>query len=275
MLKSELYNYIHQLGNVIETEDNNKVGGNNWKIAKSKKGLINLVHRKGNKIIENGRLVGNFFKFDKLFKIGNFDVDSILNNKLSLYGDVNTNSLFYTDDNGNLYINENSDVIKLNINKTGQRTIVDFKYTEEIDNILDNVVSDWLMEFQKDTTDALNEYSNVLDTNLKKLNKTNLDVVNFVLATTYIRLATEPIITGDNKFYNKWSEDDEGNRQDDIRTFLKRAKEVQAGGQVYYGGDIYEQPGTDIHNLKYNGKEELITTSNIKVRTKDICKKWF
>ena len=269
LLKSELYNYIHQLGNVIETEDNDKVGGNNWKIAKSKKGLINLVHRKGNKIIENGKLVGNFFRFDKLFKIGNFDVDSILNNKLSLYGDVNTNSLFYTDDKDNLYINEDSDIIKLNINKKGQKVIVDFKYTEEIDNILDDVVSDWLMEFQKDTTDALNEYSNVLDINLKKLNKTNLDVVNFVLATTYIRLATEPIITGDNKFYNKWSEDDEGNRQDDIRTFLKRAKEVQAGGQVYYGGDIYEQPGTDIHNLKYNGKEELITTSNIKVRTKD------
>ena len=57
----------------------------------------------------------------------------------------------------------------------------------------------------------------------------------------------------------------EGNIIEDVRTFLKRAKEVQAGGQVYYGGDIYDEPNTDIHNIQHNNQDVLIFNSGLLV----------
>lgn len=255
ILQSELYNYIAQLSNIIKKEDNVNTGGTNYVISDNTDGLINLVHYNKGKVVINGKLAGNFFKFDKLFKIGDYDVNAILETELSLYGGENTNALFIVTDNNNIYVNPNSDIIKLIISDENGKTNVNYEYTEQIDNILNKIVEDWLIKFEDDTKDALNEYSSLLDGTLNNLERTTTDVVNFVLATSYIRLATEPLLTSDSKFYAK--------KENDVRTFLKRAKEVQAGGQVYYGGDIYDEPNTDIHNLQHNNQYALIFNSII------------
>lgn len=255
ILQSELYNYIAQLSNIIKSQQNTNTGGINYVISNNTDGLINLVHYNRGKVVNNGKLAGNFFKFDKLFRIGDYDVNKVLETELSLYGDVNSNALFIVTDNNEIYVNPNSDIIKLAISEVNGKTNISYEHTEQIDAILNKVVEDWLMKFEADTKEALNEYSSLLDGTLNRLERTTTDVVNFVLATSYIRLATEPLLTGDSKFYAK--------KDTDVRTYLKRAKEVQAGGQVYNGGDIYEEPNTGIHNLQYNNQDALIFNSII------------
>ena len=266
ILDSELNNFVAHLSDIIEVEPVKKNGKILYKIKTDTAGLIENVHHKKGKIVKNGRLAGNFFHFDKLFACNNYNVNEEINNLFNLYNSIENNPIFFTDTKGNMYINPKANsLLPLDIRKNEGVVTSSYIKTQELNDKLDAIVSNWLSAFMSDIQDTLTEYNTLLENSLDQIDATKSDVMNFVLATSYARLATEPLLSGDSKFYNKsdnYVENESGevieNTETDSRTFLKRSKEVQAGGQIYYGGNIFTEPGTNIHNITQLGKEIIV-----------------
>lgn len=251
ILYSELYHFVNQLNNILEKDNNNgkdNENGNNLYVKTKTDGLIGNYHHKGGKIYDNGKLVGNVFHFTNLFNIGKLNIDEEISNAISLYGGETAGSIF-TMNGGRLMFNPKvaaqSGIL---FNNEGK---LYFEKTEKLDGLIDGLVRSWMTAFYNDTKTTFDEYyASLANDVLEKTTYTVEDVVKFNMATTYARMATEPLLTGDSKFYAKSATD--------LRTFLKRSKEVQAGGQIYYGGDVYGEHGKEIRNIQHNNQDEYI-----------------
>lgn len=257
----ELNMFINQLNNLFDND-----GKGNWVLRKDTNGLIERVHfnkttydDKGKECIlvegkwldkektkpnpKAGKLSGSFFSFQKLFNTEDYKAGEELERALLLYGETSVGEaggLIQVKGN-TATLNVNSPLIRIENDK------IIFNETQEIRSIIDNVVEQWIKFFNKEIVAHSKQYQNLL----QELQKSNEDLVDFVLNTANAYMQLDDILEGDVKFYK------------DAKDFLKRAKEVQAGGTAYAGFDINDTLSTKIkETIGYNGSKQEIKFGN-------------
>lgn len=257
----ELNMFINQLNNLF---DNDSKG--NWVLRKDTNGLIERVHfnkttydDKGRECIlvegkwldkektkpnsKAGKLSGNFFSFQKLFNTEDYKAGEELERALLLYGETSVGEAGgLIQVKGNIAtLNINSPLIRIENGK------IVFNETQEVKSIIDNIVEQWIKSFNKEIVAHGKQYQNLL----QELQKSNEDLVDFVLNTANAYMQLDDILEGDVKFYK------------DAKDFLKRAKEVQAGGTAYAGFDINDTLSAKIkETVDYNGAKQEIKFGN-------------
>lgn len=257
----ELNMFINQLNYLF---DNDSKG--NWVLRKDTNGLIERVHfnkitydDKGRECIlvegkwldkektksnpKAGKLSGNFFSFQKLFNTKDYKAGEELERALLLYGETSVGEaggLIQVKGN-TATLNINSPLIRIENGK------IVFNETQEVKSIIDNIVEQWIKSFNKEIVAHGKQYQNLL----QELQKSNKDLVDFVLNTANAYMQLDDILEGDVKFYK------------DAKDFLKRAKEVQAGGTAYAGFDINDTLSAKIkETIGYNGAKQEIKFGN-------------
>ena len=257
----ELNMFINQLNYLF---DNDSKG--NWVLRKDTNGLIERVHfnkttydDKGRECIlvegkwldkektksnpKAGKLSGNFFSFQKLFNTKDYKAGEDLERALLLYGETSVGEaggLIQVKGN-TATLNINSPLIRIENGK------IVFNETQEVKSIIDNIVEQWIKSFNKEIVAHGKQYQNLL----QELQKSNEDLVDFVLNTANAYMQLDDILEGDVKFYK------------DAKDFLKRAKEVQAGGTAYAGFDINDTLSAKIkETVGYNGAKQEIKFGN-------------
>lgn len=257
----ELNIFINQLNNLFDND-----GKGNWVLRKDTNGLIERIHfnkttydDKGRECIlvegkwldkektksnsKAGKLSGNFFSFQKLFNTKDYKAGEELERALLLYGETSVGEaggLIQVKGN-TATLNVNSPLIRI---KNGK---IVFNETQEVKSIIDNIVEQWIKSFNKEIVAHGKQYQNLL----QELQKSNEDLVDFVLNTANAYMQLDDILEGDVKFYK------------DAKDFLKRAKEVQAGGTAYAGFDINDTLSAKIkETIGYNGAKQEIKFGN-------------
>lgn len=257
----ELNMFINQLNYLF---DNDSKG--NWVLRKDTNGLIERVHfnkttydDKGRECIlvegkwldkektepnpKAGKLSGNFFSFQKLFNTKDYKAGEELERALLLYGETSVGEaggLIQVKGN-TATLNINSPLIRIENGK------IVFNETQEVKSIIDNIVEQWIKSFNKEIVAHGKQYQNLL----QELQKSNEDLVDFVLNIANAYMQLDDILEGDVKFYK------------DAKDFLKRAKEVQAGGTAYAGFDINDTLSAKIkETIGYNGAKQEIKFGN-------------
>lgn len=257
----ELNMFINQLNYLF---DNDSKG--NWVLRKDTNGLIERVHfnkitydDKGRECIlvegkwldkektksnpKAGKLSGNFFSFQKLFNTKDYKAGEELERALLLYGETSVGEaggLIQVKGN-TATLNINSPLIRIENGK------IVFNETQEVKSIIDNIVEQWIKSFNKEIVAHGKQYQNLL----QELQKSNEDLVDFALNTANAYMQLDDILEGDVKFYK------------DAKDFLKRAKEVQAGGTAYAGFDINDTLSAKIkETVGYNGAKQEIKFGN-------------
>ena len=257
----ELNMFINQLNNLF---DNDSKG--NWVLRKDTNGLIERVHfnkitydDKGKECIlvegkwldkektkinpKVGKLSGNFFSFQKLFNTKDYKAGEELERALLLYGGTSVGEA-----GGLVQVKENTATLNINspLIRIENGKIV-FNETQEVRSIIDNVVEQWIKSFNKEIVAYGKQYQNLLN----ELQKSNEDLVDFALNTANAYMQLDDFLEGDVKFYK------------DAKDFLKRAKEVQAGGIAYAGFDINDTLSAKIkETVGYNGAKQEIKFGN-------------
>ena len=257
----ELNMFINQLNNLFDND-----GKGNWVLRKDTNGLIERVHfnkttydDKGKECIlvegkwidkektklnpKVGKLSGNFFSFQKLFNTEDYKAGEELERALLLYGGTSVGEAGgLVQVKGNTAtLNINSPLIRIENGK------IVFNETQEVKSIIDNIVEQWIKSFNKEIVAHGKQYQNLL----QELQKSNEDLVDFALNTANAYMQLDDILEGDVKFYK------------DAKDFLKRAKEVQAGGTAYAGFDINDTLSTKIkETIGYNGSKQEIKFGN-------------
>ncbi len=196
-----------------------------------------------------GELSGNFFKFLKLFNTNGYNASEAIKNALSLYGG----------DNAVLSSYKSKNVLKLNLTNAPYLTtennrikLVETKaLTESLENILDNWINNFVVEIENKTT----QYQTVIEGKYS-----SQDVIAAMLNNAVMDMSFDDIFEGDVKYYK------------DAQDFLKRAKEVQAGGKSYDNTDLNNAIGGTIHDannlhnasytIKINGRDTGIKVRN-------------
>lgn len=257
----ELNMFINQLNYLF---DNDSKG--NWVLRKNTNGLIERVHfnkttydDKGRECIlvegkwldkektksnpKAGKLSGNFFSFQKLFNTKDYKAGEELERALLLYGETSVGEaggLIQVKGN-TATLNINSPLIRIENGK------IVFNETQEVKSIIDNIVEQWIKSFNKEIVAHGKQYQNLL----QELQKSNEDLVDFALNTANAYMQLDDFLEGDVKFYK------------DAKDFLKRAKEVQAGGIAYAGFNINDTLSAKIkETIGYNGAKQEIKFGN-------------
>lgn len=257
----ELNMFINQLNYLF---DNDSKG--NWVLRKDTNGLIERVHfnkttydDKGRECIlvegkwldkektksnpKAGKLSGNFFSFQKLFNTKDYKAGEELERALLLYGGTSVGEA-----GGLVQVKENTATLNINspLIRIENGKIV-FNETQEVRSIIDNVVEQWIKSFNKEIVAYGKQYQNLLN----ELQKSNEDLVDFALNTANAYMQLDDFLEGDVKFYK------------DAKDFLKRAKEVQAGGIAYAGFNINDTLSAKIkETIGYNGAKQEIKFGN-------------
>lgn len=257
----ELNMFINQLNNLFDND-----GKGNWVLRKDTNGLIERVHfnkttydDKGRECIlvegkwldkektklnpKAGKLSGNFFSFQKLFNTEDYKAGEELERALLLYGGTSVGEA-----GGLIQVKGNTAILNVNnsLIRIENGKIV-FNETQEVRSIIDNIVEQWIKSFNKEIVAHGKQYQNLL----QELQKSNEDLVDFVLNTANAYMQLDDILEGDVKFYK------------DAKDFLKRAKEVQAGGTAYAGFDINDTLSAKIkETVGYNGAKQEIKFGN-------------
>lgn len=174
--------------------------------------LSDRYYRKGGNIFDdNGNLVGNAFKYYKLYATTDFDVNSLLANDerfAFLYGGTEVNPIYSFDEVANTY--------KL-------------KLTDEHRAALEDIVDQWIKHVSKQALDYIKPISNIVN---NKFNDRNIEDLIFNQSLAY--MAFDDIFEGNAKYYK------------DPQDLFKRNKEIQAGGEVYGGNNFDRAIGDSI-----------------------------
>lgn len=233
-LKRELNIFISQL-NVMFNVTGDK------KLRTTTDGLFDFMHHnKGRIIDDNGKLLGNAFNFISLKGFESINIQEIIEKQLSLYGR----------DNKSLIV-KNKSGVKVNLNRTdlfdaevlATEHKLRFKSSKEIDDILSDIVSQWLrtyIDFIDIETLQFNEVNN---------GRYKQDQIRECLINTYLtNLMYDDILEGSAKYYK------------DPQTLLKRAKENQMGGTSYGNFNLHDARQNQLYESDediYLGDEQL------------------
>lgn len=227
------------------TSTNNLIGRaffNEKVVEKAPKGTIDFT----NAIVKDGKLVGNLFKFNRLFDVRGYKAGDKLEAILSLYGGLDKGSLILSDKDGKLKLNKerlSDEAINKSIVWNGKEFVLNLS-TEQKEAIL-NIVNEWSDKFVEDVTERTSDFVKVLEANKIDYDK---DIIrSYMLNAANMNMNYDDLFEGDYKYYNN------------ARDFLKRTKETQAGGDGYAGYDITKYTDNIISDLVYNGQPEYIS----------------
>ena len=216
-VKGEINNFFNALTDLIEVE--NKDGVVRYLIKEKTDGLFNNYHYKKTIVNKDSKkLTGSIFKFKKLFDIYNYSASSELMNALNIYG-----GLLKETEDGRLEVAQDYSLYN---------PIT--KHISNLDEIqeLNNIISTWLNKY---STYILNNINNYI---LFGSTINNEQLQEMFLNTTIAYYEMDDLFEGDSSYYK------------DAQTFLKRDKEIQAGGSVYGGSiDFTEGIGTQLHDF--------------------------
>ncbi len=182
-------------------------------------------------IIKDGKLVGNMFNFNRLFKLSNLDANKELASLFSLYGGGD-NSLFVLQSDGSMSINLNrvsndNSFIKLVKDDSGRNGKFVLALQPNHHKQLVKFTKNWCNEFLKDARIELADYINAIPFN-KDSEYSNEHINEFLLNLVNMNMNYDDLFEGDFKYYKS------------ARDFFKRTKETQAGGQGYFGSSAYD-----------------------------------
>ena len=170
---------------------------------------------------ETGKLTGQVFAINKLFNINNYNVQDIIEKAIPLYG------------NDGLFVLRKDGRLEVNLNRTD---LINEDLTPNYDNILakfDNILQNWLNEYTLYINEEISRYS--LVNQYYSENQIHEAIFNQTLAY----MDFDDLFEGSSKFYK------------DAQTFLKRDKEIQAGGSAYMGGvDLSDSISAPIHDMR-------------------------
>ena len=253
---SEIRTFVNQLNNIFELDGNTLKTKDNSNI----KGLYNTAQyeedKKGNTfIVKDGKLTGGFFKFKKLFDVNGKNYSQRLMNALLLYGGGSTN-LFHSLGDSGLTINENvtrtgNSFVK--IDKSAEK-IFSFQETPELREIVDNILSEWLYDYNKELTNFYRQYNDILnDSELGNIGNKD-SVIAWGINYAITNMCFDDLLEGSTSFY------------EDSQTFLKRAKEVQMSGKAF-ASNTMNAPFGPITTNKI--KKYDITNGNERVYSED------
>ena len=249
-LLSDFEKFVHNINNVFERV----VDGDNVKYI-TRTNLDNLFEKahygREGIVGKDHKLAGNFFKFIKLFKTDNFDTNAMIEQLFSLYGEGNANHLMSQKTKDGIdylevnfkYFNENSFI---KFNEDSKR--FEFVLTNDAKDKFEQVVTEWINSVKEDIIKYSKPYTSVLEENGFDEN----DVVECMLNNNAAEMALDDLFTGGAVYHV------------DAREFLKRAKEIQAGGYAYGNYDVNDEIGGELKNIKdLNGHDIAITINDI------------
>lgn len=218
-----------------------------------------IKHNKGTDftkaIVKDGKLVGNMFQFKRLFTTNGYNAGNAIETILSLYGGTNSAPLIVADENGRLRINQDrisKDSQNESILWTGKRFVLNLSIKQK--KALRDVVSKWMTKYVEEITSRTSEFTNVMKNNGITTDSAILN--SFLLNSANMNMCYDDLFEGDYKYYVN------------ARDFLKRTKEVQAGGDVYSGYNILDENNNKLHELEWYGNPEYINVKSNKTSEK-------
>ena len=178
-------------------------------------------------IVKNGKLTGRVFEFTKLFniKIGDnvkYSANEELLKLLGLYQNDDTFGIIKTDTDGKLYIDvrsilENKENSFISIDEKGR-----FKLQIPNSEGIYNIVDKWMKLYAYSIVNEYQRFSHVA----KQNNFSYENTIEAMFGNVIGLYNSSELFYGEDTFYK------------DSRTFLKRAKEAQAGGHAYAFYDV-------------------------------------
>lgn len=203
-------------------------------------------------IVKDGKLIGNMFKFLRLFDISNNEFGANIEEALFLYGPDNEAkpALFVDNGDGRLrinrvYINRTNSFIKFNTE------------TNRFELSLDDAQRAYfLKEVNKWSNDYLTSARNELGDYIEALKEqgipyTDASLDEFLLNSIVMNMNYDDMFEGDFKYYNS------------ARDFLKRTKETQAGGDAYDNVSMVDSTN-EITESTWNGQPAVINIKQSK-----------
>lgn len=214
-----MFNAISDIFENIEGPD----GRIHYVTKENTTGLFDYYHYDKD-IVKDGKLTGSAFTFTKLFTINNYNAGELIEQALNLYGE---NGLFKPYGDGKLELNlDRIDLINQDLTANFDNIVKLF------DSTLGTILDKWLDTFSQYINDESSKYSFVTQ------NYTRNQIQEALINQTLAYMEFDDLFEGNSKFYK------------DAQTFLKRDKEVQAGGQAYMGGvDLSDDIGAPIHDI--------------------------
>jgi hypothetical protein len=201
-------------------------------------------------IVKNGRLVGNMFKFNRLFDTTSYSFGKEIENALSLYGGGHEGmpALFTETAGGKLQLNEdylNRDNSFLVVD--GNKIRLNLSAAQRI--YIKGMVSKWTTAFLEDSRTEIADYIEALKE--QKVPYTEQSINSFLLNSAVMNMNYDDMFEGDFKYYNN------------ARDFLKRTKETQAGGESY-GNCSATDSMNEITDIIWNGSPAVINIKQTK-----------
>lgn len=258
----ELTMFVQGVNNIFEIDE-----ASNYVTKRNINGLISRAYfdeREADKIknaegtdftkaiVKDGKLVGNMFKFLRLFDISNNEFRANIEQALSLYGPDNEAkpALFVDNGDGRLrinraYINKNDSFIKFNTETNRFELSLD-----------DNLRAYFLREVNKWSNDFLASAKNEIGDYIEALKEqgipyTDAALDEFLLNSIIMNMNYDDMFEGDFKYYNS------------ARDFLKRTKETQAGGDAYDNVSMIDSTN-EITESSWNGRPAIINIKQSK-----------
>ena len=217
------------------------------------KAIVKQVEREiDGKKVKRLELVGNMFKFLRLFDIVNNSFGTNIEQALSLYGPDNEAkpALFVDNGDGRLrinraYINKNDSFIKFNTETNRFELSLD-----------DTLRAYFLREVNKWSNDFLASAKNEIGDYIEALKEqgipyTDAALDEFLLNSIVMNMNYDDMFEGDFKYYNS------------ARDFLKRTKETQAGGDAYDNVSMVDSTN-EITESSWNGQPAVINIKQSK-----------
>lgn len=203
-------------------------------------------------IVKDGKLVGNMFKFLRLFDVVNNSFGANIEQALSLYGPDNEAkpALFVDNGDGRLRINRaytdrTNSFIKFNTETN--RFELSLDDTQRAYFLRE--VNKWSNDFLASARNEIGDYIEALKEQGIPYTDASLD--EFLLNSIIMNMNYDDMFEGDFKYYNS------------ARDFLKRTKETQAGGDAYDNVSMIDSTN-EITESNWNGQPAIINVKQSK-----------
>ena len=245
-----LYNHVIDEINMMAKGLNGlfvSAGDNLFNVKENLHGLPAVAFY-GKEVAKNGRLTGALFNPNRLFELDSYNAGKEILSVLSLYGEGDQEGAIRIGQNGKLILKPNQTIVN-----NGQE--LEIKLSNEQKAAILNIVDKWINAYLQEASNKLDYFKNVFINNGIEYDQATIN--NMLLNQVNMNIIYDDIFEGDYKFYGK------------ARTFLKRTKETQAGGDGYAGYDINKYEHNDVHELESNGVKETITIPSSKELNED------
>lgn len=245
-----LYNHVIDEINMMAKGLNGlfvSAGDNLFNVKENLHGLPAVAFY-GKEVAKNGKLTGTLFNPNRLFELDSYDAGKEILSVLSLYGEGDQEGAIRIGQGGKLILKPNQTVVN-----NGQE--LEIKLSNEQKTAILNIVDKWINAYLQEASNKLDYFKNVFINNGIEYDQATIN--NMLLNQVNMNIIYDDIFEGDYKFYGK------------ARTFLKRTKETQGGGDGYAGYDVNKYEHNDVHELESNGVKETITIPSSKELNED------